>query len=113
MMLRFIGSIKTWNGNSCTTEPDAGKQVVRQLEAAMNAWILVAALCLAPAIVWGQPVPDNLPHKFGTNTEKSQTATCTSESKTCTDWCDTNNKTSNTCKQECPWHIDYCKRRGL
>lgn len=79
----------------------------------MKTCAIIAALCLVPAMAWGQAVPENLPAKFGTKTEKSLTATCTSENKTCTDWCDKNNPVSNTCKQECTWRVDYCKRTGL
>ena len=79
----------------------------------MKAWLLVAALCLVPALAWGQAVPENLPAKYGTRSVQNPSASCTGESKSCTDWCDKNNPMSNTCKQESTWRVDYCKRTGL
>lgn len=72
----------------------------------------LAAICVA-GTAWAQPVPEGLPAKFGTQTVKNDAASCTGESRSCFEWCDKNNPTSTTCKTECTWRIDYCKRTGL
>lgn len=81
----------------------------------MKVWVVGAGLLAfaAGSVAWAQAVPEGLPSKFGTKTENIPTTTCTAESKGCTDWCDKNNPTSATCKNECAWRVDYCKRTGL
>lgn len=65
------------------------------------------------ATAWAQPAPQNLPGKFQRETEKLAGETCTSQNASCTGWCDKNNPTSTTCKQECDWRVSYCKETGL
>ena len=79
----------------------------------MKVWGISIAVLFLISQAHAQPVPENLPNKYGTKTEKNEAASCTSENKSCTDWCDKNNATSNMCKQECTWRVDYCKRTGL
>lgn len=80
----------------------------------MKAWMLVAALCLMPALAFAQgDIPYNLQQKYGAKTVTSKTASCSSENKSCTGWCDANSKTPSECKQECTYRINYCKQTGL
>jgi hypothetical protein len=74
--------------------------------------VLLGVLLTASA-AQAQPVPDGLPSKFNTHTERQENQSCTGASKSCVDWCDKNNPVSNSCKQECTWRVDYCKRTGL
>lgn len=73
---------------------------------------VLAALLIA-ATAHAQAVPDNLPGRYNTSTERQEAQSCAEVNKSCTGWCDKNNPTSTTCKQECSWRVDYCKRTGL
>lgn len=74
---------------------------------------MLAGVLLLFGEAMAQPVPENLPHKFGTKTERLEAETCSSQNGSCTAWCSKNNATSNTCTKECDWRIDYCRRTGL